>query len=84
MNNTSLKEFLEKYGQINFCSVITANITKQENIAINPENQQPSENTEQEKLGLVIFENKADAYLAIKELNGKIIDSSLKPLFITL
>lgn len=49
--------------------------------------QQPEENDqneEPEKVGLVLFENKEDAYSAIKELNGKIIDSSLKPLLIHL
>lgn len=82
MNNASLKEFLEKYGQINFCSVISANINRPEVI---PTTENPNPETpEAEKIGLVMFENKEDAIAAIRDLNGKIIDSSLKPLIISL
>lgn len=77
-----MKEFLEKYGQINFCSVISANINKPE-IIPSSENPNP-EPQESEKIGLVMFENREDAITAIRDLNGKIIDSSLKPLIITL
>jgi len=82
LKNASLKEYLEKFGQINFCSVISGNVNKEE-IPINIDNLQ-TDDREQEKLGLAIFDNKTDALSAIKELNGKIIDASLKPLFITL
>lgn len=39
---------------------------------------------DQEKIGLALFDNKQNALKAIKELNGKIIDSNLKPLYIAL
>ena len=82
LNNASLKDFLEKYGQISFCSVISTNANKPEMI---PTTENPSpETAEVEKIGLVIFENKEEAIVAIRDLNGKIIDSSLKPLIINL
>ena len=46
----------------------------------NPNPQLP----EAEKIGLVMFENKEDAIASVRDLNGKIIDSSLKPLIISL
>ncbi len=82
MNNTSLKEFLEKYGQINFCSIISANINKPESVPNTDD--LISESTEAEKIGLVMFEDKEDAIAVMRDLNGKIIDSNLKPLIITL
>jgi len=72
---------LEKYGQVNFCSVI--NSVSKPDIFHNQENL-PSDLQEKEKIGLAIFENKEDAVAAIKEVNGKIIDSNMKPLIIYL
>lgn len=78
-----MREFLEKYGQINLCFIVNTNSNKTAEFPQQPleEIAQP---TEQEKIGLVLFERREDALTAIKDLNGKIVDSSLKPLIITL
>ena len=41
-------------------------------------------NPDQEKIGLALFDNKQNALKAIKELNGKILDSNMKPIYIAL
>jgi len=74
---------LDKYGKVNFCSVISANVYKPEVVASTTENPNPQP-PEAEKIGLVMFENKEDAIASVRDLNGKIIDSSLKPLIISL
>jgi hypothetical protein len=43
-----------------------------------------SNQNEAEKIGLAVYENKEEANLAIRELNGKIMDSDLKPFYISL
>ena len=76
---------MEKFGEINLCSIISSPINK----PFNFENDQTKSDInnpeqEQEKIGLALFDNKQNALKAIKELNGKILDSNLKPLYIAL
>ena len=75
---------MEKFGEINLCSIISSPLNK--NGTFESENKMDINNPEQEqeKIGLALFDNKQNALKAIKELNGKILDSNLKPLYIAL
>lgn len=76
-----MKQFLMKYGDISLCSIINSSLNKN---GIMEEDIQKLTNSKPEMIGLALFDNKQNALNAIKDLNGKILDSNMKPFYIAL
>ena len=70
-----------KYGDISLCSVINSSLNKN---GIFEDEMSKINNQKPELIGLALFDSKQNALSAIKDLNGKILDSNMKPFYIAL